>query len=145
MNKKNIYIIIGAVIIIAAGAWLAVSCGFLKSGAEKTAVVQEKLEKDVVLAISGGKIQPVTFKMNFIKGMTAFDLLKSGTDELDLSLKTKAYDIGIMVAAIGDTENGKDGKYWMYYVNGEMPMVSADKKELKAGDKVEFKFEKSTF
>ena len=45
----------------------------------------------------------------------------------------------------GIEENGENGKYWLYYVNGEMPMVSADKKELRPGDKVEFKFEKSPF
>ena len=33
----------------------------------------------------------------------------------------------------------------MYYVNGVLPMVAADKKEIKSGDIVEFKFEKSPF
>jgi len=74
--------------------------------------------------------------------MTAFDLLKKGTEELNLTLKNKTYDIGIFIEAIGDKENGQDGKYWMYYVNAEMPIIAADKKELNARDKTEFKFEK---
>jgi len=59
-------------------------------------------------------------------------------------LKTKTYDFGIFIEAIGDKENGEDGKYWMYYVNEEMPMMAVDKKEIGPGDKIEFKFEKST-
>jgi len=77
--------------------------------------------------------------------MIAFDLLKEGAEKLDLSLKTKTYDMGILMEAIGSKENGEDGKYWMYYVNEEMPLVAVDKKEIKPGDKIEFKFEKSPF
>ena len=53
--------------------------------------------------------------------------------------------MGILIEAIGEKENGKDGKYWLYYVNGEMPQVAADKQILKANEVVEFKFEKSPF
>ncbi len=77
--------------------------------------------------------------------MTAFDLLKNKTEELNIPLKIKTYDFGILIEAIGNKKNGQDGKYWMYYVNNEMPMVSVDKKEIKPGDKVEFRFEKSPF
>ena len=54
-------------------------------------------------------------------------------------------EVPIVSEIIGDKENGQDEKYWMYYVNEEMPMVAADKKEIKAEDKVEFRFEKSAF
>jgi hypothetical protein len=38
---------------------------------------------------------------------------------------------------------GTEARYWMYYVNGEMPMESAALKVLQDGDLVEFKFETS--
>jgi len=105
---------------------------------------QETIKEKVYLAIdSGDSVQ--TFDINFSEGLTAFDLLEEKTNELNKALKTEVYDFGVLVVAIGDKENGEDGRYWLYYVNGEMPMVSADKMELKSGDKVEFKFEKSPF
>jgi hypothetical protein len=38
---------------------------------------------------------------------------------------------------------GSEARYWLYYVNGEMPMESAALKEIHDGDLVEFKFETS--
>ncbi len=44
--------------------------------------------------------------------------------------------------SIAGVPNGKDGKYWQYYVNDKLGEVAADKKEVKAGDRVEWRFEK---
>lgn len=38
---------------------------------------------------------------------------------------------------------GTEARYWMYYVNGEMPMESAALQVVQDGDVVEFKFETS--
>ena len=143
--KKNIYIIIGAVIIFLIAGWFVFFGDFWQTGVKKTNVVQKTAVEKAMLVIDSGDGNPKTFTANFKQGITAFDLLKEEAEKLSLALKTKNYDTGIFIEAIGDKENGQDGKYWLYYVNGEMPMVSAGKKEIKAGDKVEFKFEKSTF
>lgn len=110
---------------------------------EKEISQQDVIKEEVILVIDYGDGNSNTFNIEFIEGMTAFDLLNDMAEEL--SLETKAYDIGIFIEAIGDKKNGQDGKYWMYYVNEEMPMVSADNMEIKVGDKVEFKFEESQF
>jgi len=39
---------------------------------------------------------------------------------------------------------GVDSKYWMYYVDGVIAPVAADKQELTKGMKVEFKYEASS-
>ncbi len=36
---------------------------------------------------------------------------------------------------------GGEGKYWIYYVNGKMGEVGADKKIVKEGDEIEWKLE----
>lgn len=145
MKKINIFIGIGiGLMIIAALAILSGKVGQFFPG-EEVGISQEKPEKKVTLIIDGGEGEPKTINVEFKEGMTAFDLLKTKDEELDLNLKTKSFDIGIMIETIGDKENGQDGKYWFYYVNGEMPMVAADKKEIKPGDKVEFRFEESSF
>jgi len=46
---------------------------------------------------------------------------------------------------MGDKKGGQEDKYWLFYVNGEMAPVAADKQEVKVGDKVEFRFEASAF
>lgn len=97
------------------------------------------------LIIDFGEGEIKTLDKELKEEITAFDLLKITSEELNLSLETKTYDIGILVESIGYKKNGQDGKYWLYYVNNEMPMVAADKKEIGAGDKVEFKFEEPSF
>ena len=49
------------------------------------------------------------------------------------------------VATVDDVPGleGTEARYWMYYVNGEMPMESAGTIEIFDGDIVEFKFEVS--
>lgn len=55
------------------------------------------------------------------------------------------YDFGVFIESIGKIKNGDDGKYWQYYINGILGDVAADKKILKEGDSVEWKFEEVNF
>lgn len=139
--RKSI-IIIGLGLIIIAAGWMILSS---KINQPEIGPLQEDIAEMVVLVIDDGEGLPQTFEAEFEEGMTAFDLLKRKTEEMAISLKTKTYDIGIFIEAIGDKENGQDGKYWMYYVNDEMPMIGAGQQEIKPGDKVEFRFEESSF
>jgi len=142
-NNKTI---IGIIIILAViiGSWLLFSNRIMELP-KKEGITEEEIEKEVVLIIDYGEGDRRSFQSEFKNGMTAFNLLKSKTEELNLALKTETYDMGVFIEAIGDKENGEDEKYWLYYVNGETPMVAADKKEINPGDKIEFKFEKSPF
>lgn len=144
LKKISIFLGIGIIIII--GAWLLFTSNIEQSIPEKEIKIPpEKIKQEVVLVIDDGDGLPDTFVAEFKARMTAFDLLKEGTEKLDLTLKTKTYDTGIFIEAIGDKENGQDQKYWLYYLNNQMPMVAADKQEIKDGDKVKFKFETSPF
>lgn len=55
------------------------------------------------------------------------------------------YSFGVFIESINGIKNGDDGKSWLYYVNGILGDVSADKKVLKDGDAVEWRFEKAPF
>lgn len=152
IKKTNIFIAIAVIILVTLG-WM-IFCKEANPPVSHTesetfqSEDKEELTEDkeeLSLIIDNGKEPPLIFKSEFRKGITVFDLLKEGTGELDLVLKTKTYDFGVLIEAIGDKENGEHGNYWLYYVNGEMPAVSVDKKEINLGDKIEFKFEKSPF
>ena len=154
--KKSIYIIsivaIGAVLF---GEQLA---GFAKlglAGLKEANIFQEEFPKEaqeeeikgeVVLEINYGDGDNQVSTEKLVKGMTAQSLLEDKIVELKSKLTIISdSNAGSFIKAIGDKENGQDGKYWLYYVNGQLPMVSVDKTELNSGDKVEFKFEKSPF
>ena len=145
MKKTNIGIVIAIIILVV--LWWAVFSNknslFPKN--QEIGVLRIETEGRVDLIIDDGDGDPLTFNSKFKEGMTAFSLLKEKTEELGCSFETKTYDIGIFIESIASKKNGDNGKYWLYYVNGEMPQVSSDKKELKAGDGVEFRFEKSPF
>ena len=142
---KKIYILTGiAVISLAILGWLiSLNKDALFTPQKEAGNTEIETHEEVSLIINDGTTSSKTFQAEFREGMTAFDLLKEKIEESNIILKTKTYDIGIFIEVIGDKQNGEEEKYWMYYVNDEMPMVAADKKEIKTGDKVEFRFEKS--
>ena len=94
-----------------------------------------------IIADSGEKTIISDYKI----GMTAYDALKAGLMKENIPIEVKQYENGIFIESIGGVKNGDSNRYWLYYVNGQMPMVSADKEEVKAADVIEFKFEKSSF
>ena len=144
---KKTCITAGAIVLAFAiiGGIVVLNIGNLFPPEEEAAITSDETIKAVSLFIDQGQGSPLVLNGEFKEGMTAFDLLNEKTGELNLNLETKTYDIGVMIEAIGDKKNGQDQKYWLYYVNGEMPEVAADKKLIKVGDKVEFKFETSPF
>ncbi|MEK7658953.1 MAG: DUF4430 domain-containing protein [Patescibacteria group bacterium] len=148
--KKSFYIVIGILIIVAVlglislnNLWQANSANFLETSQDvkKENAATEPVKKEITLTVDNGNGTKNVVSVEFKDNMTAFDLLKAGVEKLSLPLKTKQYDMGIFIEAIGKIENGQNQKYWLYYVNGKTPMVSADKMILKARDKVEYKFE----
>jgi len=146
LDSKKIFITAGIIFLFTTGLWVVSGdeiSQFFSEGESK--LFQIGKGQEVTLLIDYGEGETKIFEAEFKEGMTAFSLLESETEKANLSLKTKAYDIGIFIETIGNKENGQDGKYWMYYVNGELPMIAADKNELNFGDKIEFKFEKSPF
>ena len=141
--SKNKTVLILFIIIFLAGCFGIFSLrreGAIKSEAGLKNIVRENVS---LLVDFGDEASSTTAQIDYVQGMTAFDVLNAAN--LGLKIKTKNYDMGVFIESIGEKANGQDGKYWLYYVNGETPSLSADKKEVMAGDKVEFKFEKSPF
>lgn len=52
------------------------------------------------------------------------------------------FEDGMMTELEGISQDKDEGYYWMYYVNGEMADVGIEDYVPKAGDKIEFRFEK---
>lgn len=134
--------------IVAAFILLGAGCGWFAKPEEKVSVpqvIEEKVEQKATLVIDDGTGNPRSFNLEAKEGATVFDLLKEAADQADLKLEYSESDFGVMVNAIGDKKGGQDKKYWLFYVNGKMAPVSADKQGVKPGDKIEFRFETSSF
>jgi hypothetical protein len=74
-----------------------------------------------------------------IQADNAFVALQSIAKQKNLELKTKQYDFGVFVEAIGTLANTKE-KSWIYFVNGKSGEVASDKYEVKQNDIVEWKY-----
>lgn len=69
------------------------------------------------------------------EGQSALDLLKT---KAAVATQDSAY--GPYVDQINDTK-ATDGKYWSFYVNGQMASLGAADYTTKAGDKIEWKLQ----
>ncbi|HTH72352.1 MAG TPA: DUF4430 domain-containing protein [Candidatus Pristimantibacillus sp.] len=73
---------------------------------------------------------------NGVDGKNALDLLKANA-----TVVTKDSSYGPYVDTINGVKGGTDGKYWAFYVNGNLAQVGAADYQTKTGDKIEWKFE----
>lgn len=71
---------------------------------------------------------------------TVYAALEKLAGEKGWEIVTKDYDFGKLVEAIGGTANSRD-KAWIFYVNGEAGDKASDQFKVKAGDRVEWKYE----
>lgn len=74
-----------------------------------------------------------------IEASDAFAALSKTAQANGIALETKTYDFGIFVESIGGKRNTSE-RAWIYYVNGISGNVAADKKQVTAGDRVEWRY-----
>lgn len=140
---KKIILLLAAIIVLGAG-FFAYNAVLNRQFENQNQSASDNI-KNASLKIDFGDGTYKDFSGEFKGDYSAFALLKNASEKMNFSLEIKAYGSDVFVDSINGVRGGKDNKYWMYYVNGELPMISADKNFLKAGDKVEFKFEESKF
>lgn len=140
MKKIYILILVLALIVIS-GTAIIYFKGLPNTPQENKSYLQAGQKEKVTLTVNYGGENSQTFDISYKEGKSALDLLQ----DTGLALEVKTYDFGVLIESINGIKNGDSGNYWLYYVNGEAPMVSADKQKVNPGDKIEFKFEKSIF
>jgi hypothetical protein len=80
---------------------------------------------------------------NLVAYHTAFSLLERCSENNGFTVDFTYYAQfdSTLVNSINGAAGGTDGKYWQYYVNGELPTIGADKYILKNGDVLTWSFE----
>lgn len=103
-------------------------------------------QEDVLYMVNEGNGKIISSKLIATDGSSVFSLLEELSEKENFKIESKTYkDMGVLVESIDGIDNGTDNKYWQYWVNGKLPMVSADKKEVKNGDRIEWKFDLADF
>jgi hypothetical protein len=77
-----------------------------------------------------------TISYDGVEGKTALELLKTKA-----TVVTKQSSFGEYVDSINGVTGGTNGKYWAFYINGQMSQVGAGAYQTKTGDKITWKFE----
>lgn len=149
MLKKETFLpsLILVLLLVVLG-WVIVDRGSLdieEQGIDKQDT-QEEFPEIVSLVLDfGDTTEPQIQSIEIKAEETVLSVLKKALERLNIDLTIQEYEQGVFIEAIGNRKNGDDNKYWLYYVNGEMPQVSCGKKIVKAGDKIEFKFQTSPY
>ena len=107
-------------------------------------IIRKIQQEKVLYIIDNGNIN--SYQISLSQNSTVFSLLEELAKRENLKVESKVYEgMGVFVESIDGVKNGTEKKYWQYWVNSELPPVAADKKEVKKGDKVEWKFAPSPF
>lgn len=114
---------------------------------EQLAVAQRSIPATVSLTVDNSTDPALTFgPYEFKANQTLFDLTKNAAQEKNLKFEFKDYgEMGYLVTRIGEAINGRDNKYWQYWVNNEQLQVAANKYIVKPGDIILWKFAGSEF
>ncbi len=110
---------------------------------EKSEIWLEKSDYTSVRMIIYGDGWTLKDTLVAYPGDTAFSLLERSSVKNGFSLKYTYYEQfdSTLINSINNVVGGTDGKYWQYYVNGELPMVGADKYAISNGAFIEWRFE----
>lgn len=116
-------------------ALIAESDGQNPSGDE---ILGERVGFEVELLIDFGNGEEMVFAEFVGEGETAMNLLSKASQANGIEIEYQEYDFGRFVQSIGG-KSGDSGRFWGFYINGEMADVGADSYVLLPGDVVEFR------
>jgi hypothetical protein len=150
MSKTNKKLLVIAVILVAAFSLLSWQAGIKnkKASLEKqNIIITETPAKKISVGLYVDSLSTSTLNLEIAAGATVLQILEEANRQNKLlNLQTKDYkEMGVLVEGIGGKINGQDKKYWQYYVNGQQPMIGADKYILNDNDKIEWFFKESEF
>lgn len=152
MSNPSLKIIFGILaigIIFLVGIEYKLTLGEINELSEKIAsseTILREFKERTVYIIDKGDVNLLSYQIVPAENSTVFSLLEKLAQRENFEIEYKTYEgMGVFVESIAGLKGGNDNKWWQYWVNGELPQVSADKKEVKSGDKIEWKFAPASF
>lgn len=154
LNFKKLGIIIGCLILAAMVVYNGIhyflekkTNDSIEGYIDAESVLQKFIKNETVLyLIDKGDGDVLKNQIYPSEDSTVFSLLEEIGEKESFEVESMVYQgMGIFVESIDGIKGGTDDKWWQYFVNDESGEIAADKKEVKKGDKVEWKFEVSPF
>lgn len=116
-----------------------------KKGEPANQITETIKKEEAILVLDYGEGEIATYSgVKIDKSATVFSVLEKITKENNLGFKIREYSFGNLVEQIGDKKNTPN-LAWIYFVNKKSGEVAADKKEVKDGDIIEWKYTKPIF
>lgn len=146
-NKKILLVIFVAVILAVLGCGaITYKAYWSKPSLDKSLISKNDFQDRVLYIINYEKGNIDEYQIDVSENSTVFSLLEKLAKRENFEIETIFYpEMGIFVRSIGEAEGGTDNKWWQYRVNSNLGEVATDKKEIKAGDIIEWKFEAPQF
>ncbi len=76
------------------------------------------------------------FIVHGVNASTALGALLAGGEAAQFLVKHRKESMGAFVESVAGVENGRDGHYWSYYIDGEYGAVASDRADVSAGQTV---------
>jgi hypothetical protein len=131
MKRSKIQLIIAVIIFVVGVSALSVYIDqTTRSASNQTQTMKESAKKPIA-----GRTE-ITYQAR--PGITSLAQLKEEASDV-ITTKSK---YGELVESIEGHKGGTDGKYWSFYVNGEMAQVGAGDYIQQKGDLITWKFQK---
>jgi hypothetical protein len=103
---------------------------------------EQVIQGRVLYTINKGEGVISEYQIEISDDSTVFSLLEELAGKGNFEIKTTFYpEMGVFVESINGLKGGTDNKWWQYWVNGKLGEVAADKKQVKAKDIIEWRFE----
>jgi len=130
-----ILIVLGLVVLSFTGSAMKVP--------EKSELWFEKSDQTSVLIVIVGDDWSISDNLVAFKGDTAFSILERCSEKNGFPIDSTYYAQfdSTLINSINNVVGGTNGKYWQYYVNGEMLSVGANKCVITNGDSLRWSFE----
>ncbi len=92
------------------------------------------------------KVSDVEYKVSLSQGSSAYDLMEAAKTQ-GLNFQERQFaGLGVFIDEINGVKSSqKDGKYWIYYINGQKAQVGISSYIIKPNDVISWKYEKSTY
>ena len=108
----------------------------------KSLPIEEAETGEVLYIINRGEENISEYQIEISDDSTVFSLLEELAEKEGFEIETAFYpEMGVFVESINGLKGGMNDKWWQYWVNGKLGEKAADKKQVKAKDIIEWKFE----
>ncbi len=120
---------------------------FFKEGRTQQNVLppaQENVVKTIHVSLTVGEQR---YEISVPEGSSVYDVLQTARTQLGITYRGKNFlGLGFFVDEInGQSSNPKEGKYWIYYVNGKEAQVGVSNYIVQPNDVITWKYEKSPY